>query len=120
MALQEVTAPMRYNLRRSKERLTEALSRLEELKQQLPTLQAKDLHYLSKCHEVQSMTLCAEMTHRAALIRTESRGWHFREDFPASDNGNWLKWVILREENGQIATSTQSIPIDEYRIRPNA
>lgn len=118
-ALQEVTAPMKYNLRRSEERLTDALSRVEELKQQLPELQAKDLHYLSKCHEVKSMTVCAELTHRAALARTESRGFHYREDHPVTDNANWLKWVILREDNGKVAVSTQSIPLDEYSIKPN-
>lgn len=117
-ALQDVTAPMKYNLRRSEPRLTEALSRLEDLKQQLPALQAKDLHYLSKCHEVKSMAICAELTHRAALTRTESRGFHFREEYPATDNENWLKWVILREDNGQVAASTQAIPIDEYPIKP--
>src|SRR5512133_4242398 len=110
---------MKYNLRRSEERLTDALSRIEELKQQLPELQAKDLHYLSKRHEVKSMTICAELTHRAALARTESRGFHYREDHPETDNANWLKWLILREDDGQVAVSTQSIPIDEYPIKPN-
>lgn len=117
--LQEVTAPMKFSLRRSEERLTEALGRIEELKQRLPELQAKDLHYLSKCHEVKSMTVCAELTHRAALARTESRGFHYREDHPATDNANWLKWVLLKETGGQMAVSTQPIPIDEYPLKPN-
>jgi succinate dehydrogenase/fumarate reductase flavoprotein subunit len=118
-ALQDVTAPMKYNLRRNQERLTEALGHIDELKEKLPTLQAKDLHYLSKCHEVKSMAICAELTYCAALTRTESRGSHFREDYPAADDGKWLKWVILRDDNGKIAASTQALPIDKYPIKPS-
>ncbi len=116
--LQDVTAPMKYNLRRSKERLEEALTRLEELKQRLPELRAKDFHYLSKCHEVKSMALCAELTFKAALMRTESRGFHFREDYPEPDNKHWLNWIILKQENGRMNLSTQPIPIDKYKIKP--
>jgi len=116
--LQDVTAPMKYNLRRSKERLEEALAKLDELGEKLPTLRAKDLHYLSKCHEVKSMALCAELTFRAALMRTESRGFHFREDFPERDDENWLKWIILKQDDGEMKLATQPIPIDKYKIKP--
>lgn len=135
-ALQDVAAPMKYNLCRSKDRLEEGLARIEAVRDRLPELQAKDLHYLSKCHEVRSMTLCAELTFRAALLRTESRGFHFREDYPETDDANWLRWVILRraarggaEQAGACAgsgadagieLSTEPIPIREYAIRPGA
>jgi succinate dehydrogenase / fumarate reductase flavoprotein subunit len=116
--LQDVTAPMKYNLRRSKERLEEALTKLDGLKDKLPALQAKDLHYLSKCHEVQSMALCAELTFRSALMRSESRGFHFREDFPERDDKNWLKWIILKQDKGEMKLSTRTIPINKYKIKP--
>jgi succinate dehydrogenase/fumarate reductase flavoprotein subunit len=116
--LQDYTAPMKYNLRRSKERLEEAMDKLDGLKEKLPALQAKDLHYLSKCHEVQSMALCAELTFRAALMRSESRGFHFREDFPKRDDKNWLKWIILQQDGRKMKLTTQSIPISKYKIKP--
>ncbi|MCX8031915.1 MAG: FAD-binding protein [Thermoleophilia bacterium] len=134
-ALQDVMAPMKYNLCRSKDRLEEGLARVQMVKEKLPLLRAKDLHYLSKCHEVCSMTLCAELTLRAALTRTESRGFHYREDYPETDNENWLKWVILRHAGGRAEQSrgfgeagcegsaievlTEPIPIEEYPIRPS-
>jgi succinate dehydrogenase / fumarate reductase flavoprotein subunit len=116
--IQDVTAPMKYNLRRSKERLEEALAKLDRLEEKLPALQAKDLHYLSKCHEVKSMALCAELTFRAALMRSESRGFHFREDFPERDDKNWLKWIILKQDEGKMKLSSQPIPIGKYKIKP--
>ena len=42
------------------------------------------------------MNLCTvgEMVARSALLRTESRGAHYREDFPAVDDA-WLKHIFL-------------------------
>ena len=115
--LQDYTATMKYMLRRSKERLEKAISNVVGMKDKLSNLQAKDLHYLSKCHEVQSMALCAELTHRSALRRAESRGFHFREDFPERDDKNWLKWVIAKQDGGKMKLSTQPIPIGKYKIK---
>ena len=117
--LGDIAAPMKYNLRRSKERLEEALGMIDKLKQKLPDLHAKDLHYLSKCHEVKSMACCAELTFRAALMRSESRGFHFREDFPERDDKNWLKWIMIKQDKEEMKLSTQPIPLGKYRIKPN-
>jgi succinate dehydrogenase / fumarate reductase flavoprotein subunit len=116
--LQDFTAPMKYNLRRSKGRLEEALVSLKNVSQKLKDLSAKDFHYLSKCHEVKSMTLCAELTYKAALTRTESRGFHFREDYPVPDDKNWLKWIILKKEGDGIKITTQPVPIEMYPVKP--
>jgi succinate dehydrogenase / fumarate reductase, flavoprotein subunit len=116
--LQEVTAPIKYNLRRSKKRLNESIARVTEINEKLPELGAKDLHYLSKCHEVNSMVLCAELTFRSALMREESRGSHFREDFPNRDDKKWLKWVIIKQEGGKMEITAQPIPIEKYQIKP--
>jgi succinate dehydrogenase / fumarate reductase flavoprotein subunit len=117
-SLQEITAPIKYSLRRSKDRLNEALAVIENLRKQLPELQAGDFHYLSKCHEVKSMVLCAELTCRAALMREESRGSHFREDFPQRDDKNWLKWIILKQQDGEMKLSAQPVPVEKYPIKP--
>jgi succinate dehydrogenase/fumarate reductase flavoprotein subunit len=81
-SLQDVVAPMRYSLRRIKKRLKEGLTRVQQVKERLPELHGKDYHYLCKRHEITAVTTCAEMTFRPALMRTESRGFHFREDHP--------------------------------------
>ena len=117
-AIQDVVCKVKYNLRRSKDRLEEALSKIEEIHQRLCELCAKDGHSLGKCHEAKSMAICAEMTFRAALMRTESRGSHFREDYPERDDQNWLKWIIIKQEAGKMAVSTEPVPIDQYKIKP--
>jgi succinate dehydrogenase/fumarate reductase flavoprotein subunit len=116
-SIQDVVCKVKYNLRRSKDRLEEAISKIEEVQQRLLELYAKDGHGLGKCHEVKSMALCAEMTFRAALMRTESRGTHFREDYPERDDGNWLKWIIIKQKAGEMTLSTESVPMERYRIK---
>jgi succinate dehydrogenase / fumarate reductase flavoprotein subunit len=117
-AIQDVVSPIKYNLRRSKDRLEEAISRMKEVQERLPELHAKDGHGLGKCHEARAMAICAEITFRSALMRTESRGMHYREDYPERDDKNWLKWVVARQEAGKMVLSTEPIPIDKYKIKP--
>jgi succinate dehydrogenase/fumarate reductase flavoprotein subunit len=50
------------------------------------------------------MVKVAELITRAALLRSESRGCHYREDFPFTDNYRWLKTIHMRAENGRTKT----------------
>lgn len=40
----------------------------------------------------------AEVITRSALAREESRGAHFREDFPDRDDGNFLAHTMVRHD----------------------
>lgn len=73
-------------------------------------MKAKDAHDLRLAHEVRNMALHAEIVLRASLFRTESRGTHYREDYPRRDDPNWLAWTILKEEDGEMKLFKQPIP----------
>jgi len=49
--------------------------------------------------ELQNMLIVAGLMQRAALTRQESRGVHFRKDYPYQDDERWKKHVDLSEEN---------------------
>ncbi len=116
--IQKLVSPVRFSVRKSRERLQEALSRVEAVLGRLPELGAKDYHGLARCNEARSITLCAEMYFRAALFRTESRGWHYREDHPRRDDENWLKWIIVKKDADKMMLHTERIPIERYPHRP--
>jgi L-aspartate oxidase len=49
---------------------------------------------------LQSLVTVGRLMARAALRRTESRGGHFRADFPARDDVHWSAHIAERSRNG--------------------
>ena len=93
------------------ERMQAALTLVEFLGEHLvPKLTAKDAHELRMAQETKNMVLSAEMMLRASIFRTESRGSHYREDYPRRDDPNWLAWVKLKEEQGRMKLWKEPIP----------
>jgi len=45
------------------------------------------------------MLLLAKLVMKSALERRESRGSHFRLDYPQSDDSNWLKNIVVAQES---------------------
>ena len=101
------------------DRLSAALTTVEFLRDHIaPKLFARDPHELRLAHETGNMILNAEMRLRASLFRTESRGCHFREDYPRRDDDEWLAWVLIHAEDGRMALTRQPIPA-EWRPDPS-
>jgi L-aspartate oxidase len=46
--------------------------------------------------EQQQMAVVAQLMLEAALLRTESRGAHYRSDFPGHDDAHWLRRQVFR------------------------
>ncbi len=118
--VQAAIAPIGYSIYKSKERMEAALQLVLAAKARAANLVAPDPHHLAAAHEARAMALCAEMFYRASLARTESRGWHLREDHPTRNDPNWLKWLLLEEKEGEMVTSSEPVPIDRYAIKPQA
>lgn len=66
--------------------------------------------------EVSNMLDVAEIVANCALFREESRGTHFREDYPQLDNRNWLRHTSVKLENGELVVGTK--PVMMNRIGP--
>jgi len=61
--------------------------------------------------ELRNMLEVSKIVCLSALLRKESRGSHYRSDFPKEDNHNWLKNIIARKDNDEI--KTELIPVDK-------
>ncbi|MCW3043498.1 MAG: succinate dehydrogenase or fumarate reductase, flavoprotein subunit [Actinobacteria bacterium] len=57
----------------------------------------------------------AEVTAVAARARTESRGGHYREDFPLRDDGYWMRHSLARRrEDGTIELNYKPVTVTRY------
>ncbi len=61
--------------------------------------------------ELPGMIHLLEAAARCALARTESRGTHFREDFPATDNDRWLKESVVSIAGGKLQLTTRNVTV---------
>lgn len=52
--------------------------------------------------EFANLLTCALLAAQSALYRKESRGGHYREDYPVRDDENWSKHTVLNREIGQL------------------
>lgn len=52
---------------------------------------------VGRCLELDNLALTAEAIALAALSRTESRGTHYREDYPESNDTDWRCNLLLTQ-----------------------
>jgi succinate dehydrogenase/fumarate reductase flavoprotein subunit len=94
----------------------ETIGRLRECAED--TASSGDTIYNSKWNEainVINMTLVAEMIARSALMREESRGAHYRSDYPAPDPA-WLRNIVIAPDQGRMRFSVR--PVEFRRLKP--
>lgn len=81
---------------------------LQMLENPWPDIRVRTPAELIKSLELYNMRLIATAVCKAALMRTESRGSHFRTDFSTEDNDNWLKNIIIHKTESGMTCKVQS------------
>mgnify|MGYP000397289711 CR=1 FL=1 len=109
--LQNTMTPFHVLYIKEPRRLDGALASIEFLRNHcVPRMIARDGHELRNAHEVKNMLLNAEMKLRSGLYREESRGTHFREDFPARNDKDWHCWVTVEKDNENMRLGKHMLP----------
>jgi len=100
-------------VRRAGPGLKLALSALQALSRREPALAADDLHGLMRVHEAKNIRMNAEIMATASLARKETRtgSSHLRLDYPATDDANWRRFVVVRRGEGGPKVNT--LPTDQ-------
>ncbi len=101
----------RAGIIRSEESLREALKVIATCGQRLQHADVRDHRRLAGALSLESMLTVSEMICRAALQRTESRGAHYRSDYPDEDNGHWLKNTVLSKHRDEMALSLEDVDL---------
>lgn len=84
---------------RNSEMLEKASAEIGEIMTLSNECRVSNPKQLTRLLELKNMLTVAEIVCRSALLRTESRGSHFRSDFPREDNENWLANLIAFKAN---------------------
>ena len=100
--------------------LKEALAVLANLRvrYQRVDVQDRSLRYnteLEEALELGDLLDLAWATTVAALARQESRGAHYREDFPKRDDATWLKHSLAYVKDGTITLSYKPVVITRHQ-----
>jgi len=95
---------------RSKESLNQILQEIARIRSDVcPRLSIENGHDLSAGLELKNLLLVGEIVANAGLKRTESRGSHYREDYPERDDSNWQQCITVRKINGRMQLDTLNV-----------
>jgi L-aspartate oxidase len=72
------------------------LAQIEALGAKLPTPQSR------RACEARNIQQAATLVLRSALARRESRGAHYRTDFPAHDDVHFKKHSVVKAKDNQV------------------
>jgi succinate dehydrogenase / fumarate reductase flavoprotein subunit len=103
--------------------LESAYNKLLELQQRYRKVNLSDRskwsnQTLNFARELGNMLLLARVIIMAAHARNESRGAHYKPDFPDRDDANWLKTTRAKWVNGDIQLSYEPVDISMIAPRP--
>lgn len=107
---------------RDQEMLERAIAELGEIRKEISAIvlrnnQKKYNREWLEALQVENMAVTLEMIARAALARKESRGAHYRRDFPKADDRDWLKNITVKQgRNGEMMVSTA--PVKMTKLSP--
>lgn len=110
----------RVGIVRSGEKLKRALDEIFDLKQRLqqvatPGGRAFNLTW-QQALDMRNMLAASDLIARSALLREDSRGAHYREDFPASNNAKWLKNIYFATNGNNPRSWTE--PVQLSKLKP--
>jgi succinate dehydrogenase/fumarate reductase flavoprotein subunit len=80
---------------RHRQGLETMLHHLEGLVAEMKNIQISKPIEFMEAVELENLLFTGKVVSKAALLREESRGVHYREDFPEEDNDNWLQNIVI-------------------------
>jgi succinate dehydrogenase flavoprotein subunit len=108
---------------RTRESLEAMTRKLRELRERYSRVAIRDTGRvfntdLLEAREVGYLLDCAEATVAGALAREESRGAHFREDFPERNDGDWLRHTLAFRAEGGPDLRYKPVTITQFQPKP--
>ncbi len=104
---------------REEKQLSSAVDKLSELREQYREVycrapQGPFNYEIQHVLELEKLLYMGEIIARGALARRESRGSHFRTDYPTRDDSAWLKHTLARLDGERIVFSYSNVDCSLY------
>jgi len=95
------------------------LNKVRELKKRFRRVGMMNNHMIYNTElvaylELQGLLDLAEIIMLGAINRTESRGAHFREDYPQRNDARWLKHTIAGLKDGKVTLGYEPVSITRF------
>ncbi|BAI80166.1 succinate dehydrogenase, flavoprotein subunit [Deferribacter desulfuricans SSM1] len=108
---------------RTEEGLKEALEKLDELEKKMDDFRVNDKSNiynleLIEALELNNMIMVAKALTKAALERKESRGGHYRDDYPERDDENYLKHTEVFYQDGEFEVKYRPVRMKPLTVDP--
>ncbi len=95
---------------RTEEGINSCLQELERIEAELlPRARIEGPEEVGQYLELMNLFQIAKIICNAAGMRKESRGSHYRDDFPKRDDANWDKSIIIRKTGDKMASSFRKL-----------
>ncbi len=65
--------------------------------------------------DMRNLLTASELIARGALLREDSRGAHYRDDFPHTNNNSWLKNIYLARDGEKVKSWTESVKLTKLK-----
>jgi len=88
---------------RNSDGLSNLLSFIDELKKKSKLVQAGSNFEVMKAFEFNNMLTLAEVVVRSSIIRKESRGAHYRSDFPVEGGDEWRSHISFNLKGDKLS-----------------
>jgi succinate dehydrogenase / fumarate reductase flavoprotein subunit/fumarate reductase flavoprotein subunit len=102
------------------DKLKRALNEIAALKERLSKTSTSGSRLFNltwqQALDMRNMLAASELIARSALMREDSRGAHYREDFPNTDQANWLKNIYVAR-NGE-GPKLWTEPVKLAKLKP--
>ncbi len=100
---------------RTKMSLETAQKKIKAFAPYLDEIKANNVHERMRSFETESLMKVGEIMTHAAMFREESRfiPYHYREDYPETDNKNWCGQILIKQKDGTITTEFKPL---HYKI----
>ncbi|WP_457570182.1 FAD-binding protein [Desulfurobacterium sp.] len=107
-------------IERNQEELEKALEEIRKIKEEAKNVKVSNTSKvynleLINYQELLNMADVAEVITLSALNRKESRGAHFRTDYPSRDDENYLKHTLVRKDGDELKISYRDVRVTKYK-----